>query len=443
MNISLGNIFRTQELRDKILLTVGLLAVYRLGIFVTTPGVDRSVMSEIIGGSGGFLGLFNLFSGGALEQMSVFALGVMPYISASIIFQLLAMVYPPLERLNKEGEPGRRKVNQYTRYATVVISLLQGFFIANFIVGLNNDNPGLLVTTGPWFYFVTVLTLTTGTAFLMWLGEQITERGIGNGMSLIIFAGIISGLPAGVFGLIEQTRNGDFSVPQAAVLAVLALGVIFGIVYIERAQRRIPVQYAKGGAGRVAASAQSSYLPLKLNPTGVIPPIFASSILLVPASLAGNFPEATWAQSLQAAMNPLTWQYNTLYVVLIVFFAFFYAAATVNTVDIADGMRRQNSFIPGVRPGKLTAEYIDRVLTRLVTAGSIYLAAVCVMPVALQAYFPVPFFYGGTSLLIVVSVGLDTMSQIEGQLITRNYEALTPPSGGRIRDRVDGTPDAA
>ena len=445
MNLSLANIFRIPELRKRILVTIGLLAVYRLGIFVSTPGVDRREMAERMGaGEGGFLGLYNLFSGGALEQMSVFALGIMPYISASIVVQLLGLVYPPFERLQKEGEPGRRKLNQYTRYGTIVLALVQGVGIAGMLVGLNAQEPGLLVTSGPWFYFVTVVALTTGTAFLMWLGEQITERGIGNGISLIIFAGIVAGLVPGAFGLVEQVRSNTLSFGQFVMLVVVMLTVMAGVVFFERSQRRIPVQSARGGGRRLAAAAgNSSYLPLKINTSGVIPPIFAGSILLFPASVASWFPSAPWSLALSALLDPMSWSYNTVYVVLIVFFCFFYTAVTFNTVDVADNMRRQNSFIPGIRPGKMTAEYIDRVLTRLTAGGAVYLSAVCVLPVVLLGYFGSvtsmggPFFYGGTSLLIVVSVGLDTVQQIEGYLIPRNDEDQPAAKSGRIRDRVE------
>ncbi len=451
MNLSFANIFRIPELRNRILVTIGLIAVYRLGIFVSTPGVDRREMAERMGMDGqGFLGLYNLFSGGALEQMSVFALGIMPYISASIVIQLLALVYPPLERLQKEGEPGRRKINQYTRYGTIVLSLVQGIGIALMIERMNAAEPGLLVTTGFWFYFITVVTLTTGTAFLMWLGEQITEKGIGNGISIIIFAGIVSGLVPGAVGVVDQVRSNALSFGQLVMLVVVMVGVIAGVVFFERAQRRIPVQYARRAAGgrTVAGTGNSSYLPLKINTAGVIPPIFASSILLFPASMASYFPNANWSMALSALLDPMSWSYNVVYVVLIVFFAFFYTAVTFNTVDVADNMRRQGSFIAGIRPGKMTAEHIDHVLTRLTTGGATYLAAVCVLPVVLLGYFgnvstaSGPFFYGGTSLLIVVSVGLDTVQQIEGYLITRNYEAQPTASGSRLRDRVEEPSEA-
>jgi preprotein translocase subunit SecY len=434
-----GNIFRIPELRARILFTIGMLGVYRLGIFVTTPGVDRTVMQDyLMSSGGGFLGLFNLFSGGALEQLSVFALGIMPYISASIILQLLAVVVPSVERLQKEGEQGRRKLNQWTRYGTIGLSLIQGTGIAFFLENLNDQEPGLVSNPGWWFRTITVISLTTGTAFLMWLGEQITERGIGNGISLIIFAGIVAGLPAGVLNTGQQALRGEMGPIASVLLLMLVVGVVGVIVFFERAQRRIPVQYAKRTEGRKVFAGQSSYLPLKVNTSGVIPPIFASSILIFPTTVAGYFQDASWSLSLQTALNPLDWRYNVIYSLLIIFFTFFYTAVTFNPVDVADNMKRSGSFIPGIRPGKKTAEHIDFVLTRITAGGALYLTAVCVMPVLVQGYFPVSFYYGGTGLLIVVSVGLDTVQQIEGHLITRHYEGLTGGRTNRIRDRVGG-----
>jgi preprotein translocase subunit SecY len=434
----LSNIWKITELRNRILLTLALLGVYRLGIFVTTPGVDRTVMQGVIAQGGGFLGLFNLFSGGALEQLSVFALGIMPYISASIVIQLLAVVVPTFERLQKEGEAGRKKLNQYTRYGTVLLSLVQGTGIAFYLENLNDQEPGLVTTPGWWFRFVTVLTLTTGTAFLMWLGEQITERGIGNGISLIILAGIVVALPSGLATVVQQAQLGTLTPLNVVLLGIVVIGLVAVIAYFERAQRRIPVQYAKrSGAAAASASGSQSYLPLKVNMAGVIPPIFASSILIFPTTVAGYFQDAMWARTLEVALNPLDWRYNLVYIALIIFFCFFYTAVQFNPVDVADNLKRQGSFIPGYRPGKKTAEYIDYVVTRLTVGGSIYLGVVCVVPVFFIGYFEAtPFYYGGTSLLIVVSVALDTVQQVEGHLITRNYESLTGPRAGRIRERV-------
>ena len=436
MTKTLANIAKVPELRSRILFTLALLGVYRLGIFVTTPGVNRIVMKEVVADRSGFLGLFNLFSGGALENLSVFALGIMPYISASIILQLLAVVVPAVERMQKEGEQGQKKLNQYTRYGTILLSVIQGSGIAAYLSNLNSEFPGLVVADGLSFKLVTILALTTGTAFLMWLGEQITERGIGNGISLIILAGIVARLPAGIFSTVESIKSGELQPVPALILVIIVIGVMAVIVFFERAQRRIPVQYAKRTVGRKVYSGESSFLPLKVNPTGVIPPIFASSILIFPTTIAGYFQNSRFAAAIQTALNPLDWRYNVVYVLLIIFFAFFYTAVTINPVDMADNMKRNGSFIPGIRPGKRTAEYIDYVLTRITTGGAIYLAAVCVLPVMLQSEFPINFAYGGTSLLILVSVGLDTMQQIEGHLITRHYEGVTGGGSGRLRDRV-------
>ena len=437
MASTLANIGKIPELRSRVLFTLGLLAIYRLGIFVTTPGVDRSVMSQVVSGGGGFLSLFNLFSGGALEQSSIFALGIMPYISASIILQLLAVVVPTLERLKKEGESGQKKINQYTRYGTILLSLIQGTFMAMTLENWNDTNPGLVDGDGgPGFRFMTVLALTTGTAFLMWLGEQITESGIGNGISLIIFAGIVVGFPAGVLNTLQQASSGELSVMRGVLLVLLLVLIVAGIVYMELAQRRIPVQYAKRTVGRKVYSGKSSYLPLKLNTAGVIPPIFASSLLLFPTTIANFYADQAWAASLMRMFNPMDWRYNVVYVLLIIFFTYFYTAVTFNPVDVADNMKRSGSFVPGYRPGKKTAEYIDYVLTRVTTGGAIYLSFVCVLPVFVQQWFPVSFYYGGTGLLIVVSVGLQTVQQIEGHLITRHYEGITGAKTSRIRDRV-------
>ncbi len=351
---SVANIFKVPELRTRILFTLGMLAVYRLGIFVTTPGVDRSVMQQLLAQPGGFLGLFNLFSGGALEQLSVFALGIMPYISASIILQLLAVVVPAVERMQKEGEQGRKKLNQYTRYGTILLSIIQGFGIAFYLENLNDQEPGLVLVGGWGFRLLTVLSLTTGTAFLMWVGEQITERGIGNGISLIITAGIIAGMPAGAISVLRSAYTGELQPINGLLLLVLVVGVIGAIVYFELATRRIPVQYAKRTAGRKVYSAKSSYLPLKVNQAGVIPPIFASSILIFPTTIAGYF-DNSWSMVLQTALNPLDWRYNTIYVLMVIFFCFFYTAITFNPVDVADNLKRSGSFVPGIRPGKKTA----------------------------------------------------------------------------------------
>jgi len=421
-----ANIPKIPELRRRLLFTLGLLAVYRIGVFVTTPGVNREVMKKIVAQSSGtFLGLFNMFSGGALEQLSIFALGIMPYISASIILQLLTVVVPTLERLSKEGEQGRRKINQYTRYGCVILSMVQSFFIATWLESQSYAGVGQVVTDpGFGFRFLTMATLTTGTAFIMWLGEQITERGIGNGISLIIFSGIVA----------AKEGTGDLGAIDLAVVALVVVIVVAVIIFFERGQRRIPVQYAKRVVGRKMYGGQSTHLPLKVNTSGVIPPIFASSILLFPAQIA-NFIQTPWMQSFADALRFTDWRYNVLYVALIIFFCYFYTAVTFNPVDVADNMKKYGGFIPGIRPGKKTAEYIDKVLTRITFGGAIYISAVCVLPQLLQSHLKVPFYFGGTGLLIVVGVALDTVQQIESHLITRHYEGFTGPKGPRIRGR--------
>ncbi len=431
----LANIFRIPELRKRLFFTLGILAVYRLGIFVTTPGVDRVAMRKVVASSGGLLGLFNLFSGGALEQLSIFALGIMPYISASIILQLLTVVIPALEKMQKEGEIGRRKITQYTRYGTILLSVIQGFGISSYLESLR-DPSGLQVVTSPgWgFRIITVISLTAGTAFIMWMGEQITERGVGNGISLIIFAGIVARIPDAMFQTWAAYRAPGAGLDELKLLVLLLvmLGVVAIIIFFERGQRRIPIQYAKRVVGRKLYGGQSTHLPLKVNTSGVIPPIFASSVLLFPATLAGWFP---FLNRVSDEIRPGTWVYNTLYVVLIVFFAYFYTAVTFNPVDVADNLKKYGGYVPGIRPGKKTADYIDHVLSRITFGGAVYIAAVCVLPTLLINQFGVPFYFGGTALLIVVGVALDTVQQIEGHLITRHYEGFTGPKGPRIRGR--------
>ena len=430
------NMFKIPELRKRILYTVLLLAVYRIGIFVTCPGVDRNILKKIMtAASGTLFGLFNLFSGGALENFSVFALGIMPYISASIILSLLTVVWPTLEQLKKEGEQGRKKITQYTRYLTIVISIVQGIGISFYLESLQSNVGEMAVVNPGWaFRLMIVLTLTTGTSFIMWLGEQITERGIGNGISLIIFAGIVARLPDAVFQTYSFFQKGILElIPLLAVIA-LVIGVITVVIFFERGQRRIQVQYAKRVVGRKMYGGQSTHLPLKVNQSGVIPPIFASSLLLFPATL-GSFADVEWIQDLQNSLVPGNWVYNTVYVVLIVFFCYFYTAVTFNPVDVADDLKKYGGFIPGKRPGKKTAEYIDKVLTRITFGGALYVSAVCVLPTLLTSRFNIPFYFGGTALMIVVGVALDTASQIESHLITRHYDGFTGPKGPRIRGR--------
>jgi len=430
----IANIGKIPELRKRIFFTLMMLAVYRIGIFVTTPGVDREVMGELVRQSSGtFMGLFNMFSGGALQRLSIIALGIMPYISSSIILQLLSSVVPRLAELRKEGEAGSQKINQYTRYGTVIIAFIQSFAMAQYLESLNNQGMGMVViNTGLGFKAMTMLTLTTGTAFIMWLGEQITERGIGNGISLIIFAGIVSSLPDAIVQTLKSASVGQLTPIQLMFVAAVLLGVVATIVFFERGQRRIQIQHAKRMVGRKVYGGHSTFLPLRVNQAGVIPPIFASTLLMFPNTLAGFFPSQDWLHSLVAFG---TWQYNTIYSLLIIFFCYFYTAITFQPTDVADNLKKQGAFIPGIRPGKRTAQYIDRVLNRITFGGALYVAAVCVLPSFMITEFHIPFYLGGTGLMIVVGVALDTAQQIESHLITRHYDGFTGPKGARIRGR--------
>lgn len=439
MAAQIANMARVPELRKRIVFTLALLAVYRLGVHVPTPGVDPVALNDYFATlAGTFLEVFNLFSGGALERFSIFALGIMPYISASIIFQLLTVVFPYLERLQKEGEMGRRKINQYSRYATIGLSIIQGIGLATFLESQRTPD-GVMVVSNPglMFKFMTVITLTAGTTFLMWLGEQITERGIGNGISLVIFAGIIAGFPQAVYNTIDMMKNGQISPLGLVALIVLMLAVVYAIVYFEQAQRRIPVQYAKRVVGRKMYQGQSTHLPLKINMAGVIPPIFASSLLTFPATMAA-FSGFSWLEQINQQLHFGGWIYNALQVILIVFFCFFYTAVQFNPVDVADNMKKFGGYVPGIRPGKSTAEYIEKVLERLTLVGAVYIAAVCVLPVILQTKAGVSFYFGGTSLLIVVGVALDTMSQIEGHLLSHHYEGFLGPKAARLKSSRRG-----
>lgn len=435
MNVII-NIFKLPELRKRILFTLGMLAVYRLGIFIAVPGVNRNVISQQVQQSGGgFLGYLNMFTGGAFEQASVFGLGIMPYISASIIMQLMTVVVPRLEQLSKEGESGRRKINQYSRYGTVGLAFIQGYFMGGYLLSFNNGGGEPAVIMDPlMFRVLTILTLTGGTVFLMWLGEQITERGIGNGISLIIFGGIIASLPGALYqlGLKAQNDPENFGPMMLGILLVLAIAVVSFIILMERGQRRITVQYAKRVSGRKMFGGNENYLPLRINSAGVIPPIFASTILMFPNQIAG-WSQSSALQRLATALRYDGWLYLTVYVGLIIFFAYFYTAIQFNPTDVADNLKKQNAAIPGIRPGKRTAEYIDYVLGRLTFVGAWYIAAVCVLPTLLQSRFEVPFYFGGTSLLIVVGVALDTAQQIESHLVTRSYEGFAGPRGPRGR----------
>ncbi len=429
-----SNASRIPELRRRLLFTLAMLAVYRIGVAIPTPGIDGKALGEFFESvANTVLGLVNLFSGGALEQFSIFALGIMPYISASIILQLMTVVIPHLERLSKEGEAGRRKITQYTRYGTVILSVVQGMFISIGLEKLQSPGGAPVVFDPGWgFRFMTIVTLTSGTAFLMWLGEQITERGIGNGISLIIFAGIVAALPSALITTAQFVREGQLDILPLLFLLVLMVGVIGAIIFIERGQRRIPVNYAKRQVGRRMYGGQSSHLPLKVNTAGVIPPIFASSLLVFPTTIT-QFVDHPYARAASDYLAPGTWMYTLLFVGLIVFFCYFYTAVTFNTSDVAENMKKFGGFIPGIRPGQRTADYIDRVLSRITLGGAVYVAGVCVLPTILIGYFNVPFFFGGTALLIVVGVALDTVAQMETHLLQRSYQGFMRK--GRVRGR--------
>ena len=428
---SFQNVFKIPELRIRILFTLLMLAVYRVGAHIPTPGINNDELAKFLQKEGGaLLGFLDIFSGGALSRLTIFALGIMPYISASIILQLLTVVIPQLSKLAKEGERGRKKIIQYTRYGTIVIALIQGFGIA---VGLEGMNQGAFVLAPGWsFRIMTVITLTAGTAFLMWLGEQITERGIGNGISLIIFAGIVARLPSAIAQTYDLYQVGQLSFLLLVTLTVVMLGVVAAIVFLESGRRKIPVQYAKRVVGRRVYGGQSTHIPLKINTAGVIPPIFASSLIAFPATIAG-FIQVPWVQSIGAHLAPGSVLYTLMYIGLIIFFCFFYTAVVLNPVDMADNMKKYGGFIPGIRPGQRTSDYIYRVLTRITLVGSVYLAVVCVIPEFLIYKLNVPFYFGGTSLLIVIGVGLDTAQQIESHMLMRNYEGFL--AKGRLKGR--------
>ncbi len=426
------NIFKIPELKNRVLFTLAILIVYRIGSFIPTPGIRGEELSKFLaeGAAGALVGFFDMFTGGALSRVAIFALGIMPYISASIIFQLLTVVIPAIGKLAKEGEAGRKKITRYTRYATVAIAAIQSLGIS---VGLEGMAGGAFIQNPGWsFRLLTMLTLTSGTVFIMWLGEQITERGIGNGISLIIFAGIVAQLPSAVISTYQLLKAGELSIFFVIFLIAMVVAVVGVVIYIERGQRKIPVQYAKRLVGRKIYGGQSTHLPLKINTAGVIPPIFASSIIIFPATIAG-FIAIPWVQGLAAQLAPGTALYTLLYIGMIVFFAYFYTAIVFNPVDIADNLKKYGGYIPGIRPGQKTSEYIYRVMSRLTFVGAIYLAVVCIIPEILIMRFNVPFYFGGTSLLIVVGVALDTVSQIESHLVTRSYEGFLKK--GRIKGR--------
>ncbi len=433
----LQNITKIPELKRRILFTFFMLAVYRLGCHIPTPGINGAALSAFFGAKQGTLfGLFDMFSGGALRRMSVMALGIMPYISAAIILELLAVVVPYLEKLNKEGEQGRKKIVQYTRYGTVLLCVVQGFGIALGLERMSSPGGVAVVPVGGWgFRLLTMLTLTAGTVFLMWLGEQITERGIGNGISLIIFAGIVARFPTAVANTFRLMSTGELTPFFMIIILALMIIVVGVIVFVETGQRRIPVQYAKRVVGRKMYGGQSTHLPLKVNTAGVIPPIFASSIIMFPATIANflNARQIPWLQTIVNFLAPGHIVYILIYVIFIFFFCYFYTAVHFNPVDVADNMKRYGGFIPGIRPGKNTAEYIDRVLTRITFFGAIYVSAICVLPQILIYKLNVPFYFGGTALLIVVGVAIDTMNQIEAHMLTRHYEGFMKKGFGRAR----------
>lgn len=431
---SFQNIFKIPELKKRVLFTLALLAVYRVGTHIPVPGVNGEALSAFFtANQGTILGFFDMFSGGALRRMTIFSLGIMPYISASIILQLLTVVVPQLEKLKKEGELGRRKITQYTRYGTVLLASIQGIGISFGLEQLRSPLGDIIVTNPGWpFRLMTVLTLTAGTAFIMWLGEQITERGIGNGISLIIFAGIVARVPLALVNTFRQVQVGELQLMTTVGVIVMMGLVIAAIVFVETAHRRIPIQYAKRVVGRRMYGGQSTYLPLKVNTAGVIPPIFASSIIMFPATIA-QFTNYPFLKGISGQLVPGTLVYSAIFVLLNFFFCYFYTSIIFNPVDVADNMRKYGGFVPGIRPGKRTADYIDNVLTRLTFVGAIYLSVVAIMPDMLIRFLNVPFYFGGTALLIVVGVGLDTVQQVESHMVMRHYEPFMKK--GRVRGR--------
>src|SRR5579862_771316 len=436
-SINLGAFAKATELKNRIWFTLLALVVYRLGTYIPIPGIDPAILHDIFSrNAGGILGMFDMFSGGALGRMTIFALNIMPYISASIIIQLLTAVSPTLENLKKEGESGRKKLNQYTRYSTVLLAAVQGYGIAVALEGMRSGAASAVIDPGLFFRIVAMITMAGGTVFLMWLGEQITARGIGNGISLIIMAGIVANLPHALASTLELGRTGALSTIFIIFFLAMSVGVVAVIVFMERAQRRILVQYPKRQQGNRMSGGEASHLPLKLNTSGVIPPIFASSLLLLPATVA-NLEAVSqspgWLGTITAYLAHGTPLYMGLYVSLIVFFSFFYTAIVFNPAETADNLRKYGGFIPGIRPGKNTADYLDYVLTRITVLGAIYLSAVCILPEILISQYAVPFYFGGTSLLIVVSVTMDTVAQIHSHLIAHQYEGLIKKA--RLRGR--------
>ena len=429
-----GNVFKIPELKRKVLFTLGILVVYRIGAHIPTPGINSAALAEVMARmTGTIMGFFDMFSGGALSRLTIFALGIMPYISSSIILQLMTMVSPYLARLKKEGEQGQKKITQYTRYGTIVLSMIQSSGIAVGLEAMKSPSGNPLVPMPGWsFRMMTVLTLTAGTAFLMWLGEQITERGIGNGISLIIFSGIVAGTPAAIFQSMDLMGTGELSVLVMLFLLVFMAAVIGMIVFTEGGQRRISIQYAKRVVGRKMYGGQSTHLPLKVNTSGVIPPIFASSIIMFPATIA-QFTTHPWMKDFSALLTPGTIVYSLIFVGAVFFFCYFYTAVIFNPIDVADNMKKHGGFVPGIRPGAKTSEYIDEILSKITFYGAIYLSLVCILPDYLIKYINIPFYFGGTSLLIVVGVSLDTMQQIESHMVMKNYDGFLKK--GRLKGR--------
>jgi preprotein translocase subunit SecY len=440
-NLNLGTFAKATELKQRIWFTIGALLIYRLGTYIPVPGVDASVLGEMFTarGGGGILGMFDMFSGGALSRMTVFALNIMPYISASIIIQLMSAAIPSLETLKKEGEQGRKRLNQYTRYLTVVIAMFQSYGIAVGLEGMHGSMGPAVPDAGAFFRLSCVVSLVGGTMFLMWLGEQITARGIGNGTSLIIFSGIVANVPHALATLLELGRTGALSPLFILGFVVIAVAVIAFIVFIERAQRRIVIQYPKRQVGQRMFGGDSTHMPLKINTSGVIPPIFASSILLIPATIVGfsarNGADVGWLGEIGNALSRGQPLYMVLYAAMIIFFSYFYTAVVFNPQETADNLKKYGGFIPGIRPGSATAEYFDHVLTRLTTIGALYLVAVCLLPEILISNYGVPFYFGGTSIMIVVSVTMDTVTQIQSHLLAHQYEGLIKKARVKGRGR--------
>ena len=427
MSSGIGGLTKSGELRQRIFFIIFALIVFRLGSFITLPGIDPSVMKFLFEQQrGSILDMFNMFSGGALSRMSIFALGVMPYISAAIIIQMMSHIYAPLIQLRKEGARGRKKITQYTRYFTVLLAILQSIGVSNALQNQNSGSTVLVLDPGLNFIFISVVTLVTGTMFLVWLGEQITERGIGNGISIIIFAGIVAGLPSAIGNTVDLARNGELQNFTVILIFLLVILITAFVIYIERGQRKIPVNYARKMQGRKMYAAQNTHLPLKINMAGVIPPIFASAIILFPATIASWSSDADGGmiQNIALSLSPGQPLYIMLYALAIIFFCYFYTALVFNSNETADNLKKSGAFIPGIRPGDQTAKYIDDITTRLTTVGAIYITAVCLLPEFLILYFNVPFYFGGTSLLIVVIVVMDLMSQIQAHLLSHQYEAM-------------------